>query len=176
MKDAENLRYPIGRYNPPGSIDEENIKEWISQLIILPTDLRSITVNLRADDLVKTYRQGGWNIRQLVHHIADSHANSFIRYKWALTEDTPVIKAYYEDRWANLDDSKEGPIEHSVDFIESLHRRWVFLLKNLSADQWDRAFKHPETGKIISLKWNLGLYAWHGVHHLEHIKIALHSK
>jgi hypothetical protein len=175
MKVDENLKYPIGKYRAPEAVSSQNIKDWIAQINLLPTDLRSLTVDLSESDLLKTYRPGGWNIRQIVHHIADSHSNSFIRFKWTLTEETPVIKAYYEDRWANLYDAKEAPIEISVDFIESLHKRWVFLLNHLSTEEWDRSFKHPETGRIISLKWNLGLYAWHGRHHLEHIKIALHS-
>lgn len=175
MKVDENLKYPIGKYRPPETISSQNIEDWIAQITLLPTDLRSLTVDLSESDLLKTYRPGGWNIRQIVHHIADSHSNSFIRFKWTLTEETPIIKAYYEDRWANLADSMEAPIEISVDFIESLHKRWAFLLHHLTNEEWDRTFQHPETGRTISLKWNLGLYAWHGKHHLEHIKIALHS-
>ena len=175
MKDTEKLKYPIGRYKVPESIDKQVIKEWISQIALLPTDLRSLTVDLTEPDLEKTYRHDGWNVRQIVHHIADSHSNSFIRFKWALTEETPTIKAYFEDRWANLPDAIEAPIEISVDFIESLHKRWVFLLNKLTSEQLDRSFKHPESGRIISLKWNLGLYAWHGRHHLEHIKLALQN-
>jgi len=175
MKDVESLKYPIGKYKTPDSIDRSIIKDWISQISILPTDLRTVTVNLSKKDLLKTYRPGGWNVRQIVHHIADSHLNSYIRFKWALTEDNPIIKAYYEDRWADLEDSEKAPIDLSIDFIECLHKKWVFLLNNLNDEQWEQTFKHPETGRIISLKWNLGLYAWHGNHHLSHIKLALHS-
>ena len=175
MKDPEKRKYRVGRYKAPESIDKQVIKEWISQINQFPADLRSLTVDLAEADLEKTYREDGWNVRQIVHHLADSHSNSYIRFKWALTEETPTIKAYFEDRWANLTDSKKAPIDISVDFIESLHKRWVFLLNTLTPEQWDNTFKHPETGRIISLKWNLGLYVWHGKHHLEHIKIALHS-
>lgn len=174
MEEIEKLKYPIGKYRSPESIDSMTIEKWINQIAILPSDLRTITVDLTNDDLEKTYRPGSWTIRQIVHHIADSHINSFIRFKWALTEDNPEIKAYYEGRWANLADSVEAPIELSIDFIDALHKKWVFLLKGMNEEQWDLTFKHPESGREIALKKNLGLYAWHGNHHMEHIKIALH--
>jgi hypothetical protein len=174
MEDIEKLKYPIGKYRPPESIDSSVIDEWINQITVLPSDLRTITVELSKEELEKTYRPGGWTIRQIIHHIADSHTNSLIRFKWALTEDSPEIKAYHEDRWAELTDSSKAPIELSIDFIDALHKKWVYLLRSMNNEQWDRVFKHPETGKEISLKKNLGLYAWHGNHHLAHIKNALH--
>ena len=175
MEDIEKLKYPIGKYNATETIDIHVINKWIDQINILPSDLRTITVDLAKEDLDKTYRPGGWNIRQIIHHLADSHANSFVRFKWALTEDSPEIKAYYEDRWAELPDCTEAPIELSIDFIDALHKKWVFLLKSMNDEQWERTFKHPQTGREISLKKNLGLYVWHGNHHLAHIRNALHS-
>jgi len=151
------------------------LSEWIRQIGILPADLRAITEAISEDDLRKTYRQGGWNVRQIVHHIADSHLNSYIRFKWALTEENPVIKAYDEADWADLADSKSAPIDLSIDFLDSLHKRWVALLTRLTEQQWDRTFQHPETGRTLTLKWTLGLYAWHGNHHLAHIRHALRT-
>ena len=175
MEDIEKLKYPTGKYKAPETIDNQTIKGWIQQVSALPTDLRTITVGLSDEVLLRTYRPGSWNIRQIIHHIGDSHANSYLRFKWALTEDRPLIKAYYEDRWAELSDSLEAPIDLSIDFIESLHKKWVYLLNHLTEDQWNRTFKHPETGRELTLKWNLGLYAWHGNHHLTHIKLAMHQ-
>ena len=175
MEGIENLKYPIGKYRPPESINPQILNDWILQIAQFPKDLRTITVNLSDQDLDKTYRPGSWNIRQLVHHIGDSHLNSYIRYKWTITEENPTIKAYDQDQWAGLSDSVKAPIDMSIDFIEALHRKWVFLLENLTEEQWVQTFVHPESGSQISLKWNLGLYAWHGQHHIAHIKIALHS-
>jgi len=175
MDDIDTLKYPIGKYSWPENIDQGIIKEWIHDISQLPSDLRTVTVGLSDDDLSRTYRPGSWNVRQIIHHIADSHMNSFVRYKWALTEDNPEIKAYFEAKWAELPDSTEAPIDLSIDFIESLHKKWAFLLNNMTTEQWDLTFRHPETGREISLKWNLGLYAWHGNHHLAHIRQALHS-
>jgi hypothetical protein len=175
MDDMEKLKYPIGKYTWPEPIDKPTIDNWIHDINQLPSDLRTITVGLQDSELDKSYRPGAWNVRQLVHHIGDSHANSYIRFKWALTEDNPTIKAYYEERWADLRDSTSAPIDLSIDFIESLHKRWVYLLNSMDNSDWDKTFVHPETGRQITLKWNLGLYAWHGNHHLAHIKMALHS-
>lgn len=174
MEGIENLKYPIGKYSPPESINPQILNNWILQIAQLPKDLRTLTVNLSEDDLDKTYRPGGWNVRQLVHHIGDSHLHIYVRFKWTLTEDKPTIKAYFEDRWADLDDST-APIDMSVDFIEALHRKWVFLMESLTDQQWERKFVHPESEKQITLSWNLGLYAWHGQHHLAHIKTALQN-
>ena len=167
------LKYPIGYPSYPEVIDEQVIKDWINQIAQFPGDLRTQTVNVTEDQLMQSYREGGWNIRQLICHIGDSHLNSYIRFKWALTEDKPTIKAYDEKDWALLVDSQIGPIDMAVDFIEVLHRKWVFLLENLTEAQWDRSFVHPETGREVVLRKNLGLYAWHGQHHLAHIRMAM---
>ncbi len=112
---------------------------------------------------------GGWTLKQVVHHLPDSHLNSYARCKWALTEDAPVIKAYFEDRWAELHDAKECSGDVSLRFLEALHRRWVVLLESLDEAAWARTFVHPETGQGDSLAWNPGYYAWHGQHHTAHI-------
>ena len=138
----------------------------------LPSQLRVISQPLSDLQLEQTYRSGSWNVRQLIHHIGDSHLNSYIRFKWTLTEDTPTIKAYEEAAWAELNDSK-GPIAPALALIDALHAKWVYLMENMNDVDWNKAFIHPESGRQIILKWNIGLYAWHGKHHIEHIKIAL---
>jgi len=124
-------------------------------------------------DLDTPYRPGGWTIRQVVHHVADSHHNSYTRFKWALTEDTPVIKAYLEDKWAALDDAKWAPIQPSLDHLKILHFKLTYLLRKLSKEQLNRAFIHPETNEATSLLENIGKYAWHGSHHYAHIENAI---
>ncbi len=168
----ENLKYPIGKYSPPSEIDTGQIDKWISEIKELPTQLRAISEQIANSQLDMTYRSGGWNVRQLIHHIGDSHLNSYVRFKWTLTEDNPTIKAYDEAAWAELIDSK-GPIGTALDFVDSLHSKWVYLMEKMNAEDWDRTFFHPQSGREISLKWNVGLYAWHGKHHLEHIRIAV---
>lgn len=165
---VERLKYPIGRAVIPESISENDLKKWIGILETFPGKLRLITQNLDEKQLDTPYRADGWTIRQVVHHVVDSHYNSYIRFKWTLTEDKPVIKAYYEDRWAQLDDYK-APIELSLKALESLHSKWVYLLKGLSEDELKRVFIHPESNKEVSLEKNIGIYAWHCRHHYGHI-------
>lgn len=172
METLENLKFPIGRFKPSKDIDPDRILEWINDVRELPGLIEECVDGLSPEQHLLTYREGGWNIQQIVYHLGDSHLNSYIRFKWALTEQAPKIKAYDEGAWAALNDSK-GPIEDSLDFIRVLHRRWVLLMSGMSDDQWAKEFVHPETGQSISLKSNVGLYAWHGLHHLAHIKLAL---
>jgi len=171
----EDLKYPIGKFEIIEPIATEDLNEWIDILDTLPKKLTELTQNLDQDQLDTPYRDGGWTIRQVVHHLADSHYNSYIRFKWTLTEDQPVIKAYYEDRWAGLHDY-EAPIEWSLDAIKSLHKKWVYLLKGLDSKALKRTFIHPEGNRIISLEKNIGLYAWHSEHHLAHIRNLLKRK
>ena len=131
--------------------------------------MRSAVAGLNEGQLETPYRAGGWTVRQVVHHVADSHLNSYIRFRWTLTEDTPTIKAYDETRWAELPDAKTAPVEVSLKLLESLHVRWVYLLETLDDEAFGRSFIHPETGEAISLERNLALYAWHGRHHCAHI-------
>ncbi len=170
----ETLRYPIGKFKVPDTYTNENITQWKSDIKELPSLLRQAVTGLTDNQLETPYRPGGWTIRQVVHHIADSHTNSIIRFKWAMTEDNPTIKAYHEDLWAKLADYKL-PIEPSLIMLEGIHARLTALFESFTEDDWNRTFIHPETGATISLKRNLGLYSWHGRHHLAHIAQAKNS-
>ncbi len=165
---TESQKYPIGKYAPPASFTQEQMNEWIAEFKALPGKLRTAVMGLDETQLETPYRPGGWTIRQTVHHVADSHMNALIRFKWALTEDNPTIKPYEEKDWAVLADSKL-PLEPSLKIIEGVHARLVALFESMSEEQWSRTFIHPESGATILLKRNLGLYAWHGNHHLAHI-------
>lgn len=168
----DDARYPIGEFERPTNISESQIQQWIQEIKALPAQLKETTQNLTDEQQALSYRENGWTIRQLVHHIADSHMNSFIRFKLALTEENPTIKPYEENDWALLEDSKL-PIAPSLALIEGLHERWAYLLESLTTEQWEKQFVHPDSGTIL-LAENLSLYAWHGKHHLAHIKLALH--
>ncbi|MCX8478527.1 MAG: putative metal-dependent hydrolase [Chitinophagales bacterium] len=170
-----NLKYPIGNFQKPACITHEILDTWISEIETFPKSLKELVASLTEEQLNTTYRQNGWTIRQIVHHCADSHANSFIRFKLALTEDKPTIKPYHENRWAEMEDSKDLPIEASLKIIEGIHERWTVLLKHLSDEQLARTFIHPEHGKAFRIDENIGIYAWHCKHHLAHIQIALQA-
>ncbi|MDM1294112.1 putative metal-dependent hydrolase [Sphingobacterium sp. N143] len=167
--ELEKLRYPIGRFAIPDSIDRQLLGDWIKTIADFPARLKSEVNDLTDTALEKKYRPDGWTIRQVIHHCADSHMNSFIRFKLALTEEHPIIKLYEEDLWAELPDTKNSPIESAIKLLEGLHERWEILLKSLTEEQLERAFIHPATKRLITLKVNVGLYAWHCNHHLMHI-------
>lgn len=168
----EKLKYPIGKFKNPNFTNPQQFKNWITIIEAFPLQVTQEVKGLNDTQLEKTYRPNGWTIKQIIHHCADSHINSFIRFKLALTENTPTIKPYYENLWAELTESKNFPIESSLKILEGIHQRWVHLLKNLSISDLNREFKHPETNQLINLKTNIGLYAWHCQHHLAHIKNA----
>ncbi|WFB65362.1 putative metal-dependent hydrolase [Sphingobacterium sp. WM] len=169
LKDQlEKLRYPIGKFSQPEHINPETIDSWIKTIAKFPEYLRNEIQKLQDKDFELTYREDGWTIRQLIHHCADSHMNSFIRFKLALTEDTPTIKTYKEDLWANLPDSNM-PIESSMKILDGLHQRWATLLSNLSLQDLKKQFRNPESNKTISIETAIGIYAWHCNHHLTHI-------
>ncbi|RYE04865.1 MAG: putative metal-dependent hydrolase [Sphingobacteriaceae bacterium] len=165
-------RYPIGKYTAPTSFTNEQIRTWIEEVAALPGQMRQAVVGLNYQQFDTPYRLGGWTIRQVIHHVADSHANCLTRFKLALTEENPTIKPYGEADWAMLPDYKM-PVAPSFQMIEGIHYRWVELMKGLSEEQWSRTFYHPANQKISTLKEALGLYAWHGKHHLAHIGLAL---
>ncbi|MFD1770921.1 YfiT family bacillithiol transferase [Sphingobacterium suaedae] len=167
----DNYRYPIGQFEPPPVLDGQQLAVWVDDIEKFPFRLNKEVANLGKKVWHQTYRPGGWTILQLVHHCADSHMNSFIRFKLALTEDVPTIKTYVEDRWANLPDATTEPA-HSLRILEGLHRRWGVLLRSLTAEDRRRTFIHPETNRRISIEENIGIYAWHGNHHLAHIRLA----
>lgn len=166
------LKYPIGEFEKPKIITDEMILDWIKTIEKFSQYLAKEVDDLTSVELKYKYRPNGWNIQQIVHHSADSHLNSFIRFKLTLTEDKPRIRPYFEDRWAELPDTLSASITDSIKIIEGLHSRWTILLKNLSVDDLERTFFHPEANKVISLKENIGIYAWHCKHHLEHIRVA----
>lgn len=168
MNDLEILRYPVGKFSPPASPTPALRAEQIQTLRTLPNTLRAAVSGLTDSQLDTPYRDGGWTVRQVVHHVADSHANSYVRFKLALTEQWPTIKPYDEAAWAELADSRKLPVEPSLQMIAGLHARWVALLESLSEEDFQRGFTHPERGRM-TLATNLALYAWHSRHHTAHI-------
>ena len=169
----EHLKYPIGQVQIPENISKKDIEKWISDNDNFPLKLEKLVESLSEEQLDTPYREGGWSVRQTIHHCGDSHVHSYIRFKWALTEEQPIIKAYYEDRWAELFDTKDAPIALSLQFIKALHAKWVYLLKGLSKEDLDKEFIHPESGANVSLKKNIAIYAWHCNHHYAHIENLL---
>lgn len=165
----EDLRFPIGKFSGKGAETASERSEFISTIAHLPEQLREVCSGLSEDQLETEYRDGGWTVKQVVHHIADSHANSVIRFKLALTEETPLIKPYHEELWAELADSKHAPIELSLNQIDSIHGRWVLVLNAMTVADFERKLRHPDHGDV-SLNYMLALYDWHSRHHLAHIK------
>jgi uncharacterized damage-inducible protein DinB len=165
---SEDPRYPIGAYHPPSNIDASHRWAWIESISQLPGELSSVVRGLSDQQLGTPYREGGWTVRQLVHHVADSHQNSHIRFRLALTEDVPLIKPYNEKLWAELPDAKQLPVDCSLQLLDGLHRRWTDLLRHMTEADFKRRLVHPESGEL-TLGWLLGLYAWHGRHHVAHI-------
>lgn len=165
----EALKYPIGKAVIPAQITKKNIEDWILVLEKFPQELEFLTRDLSDNQLDTPYREDGWTIRQVVHHCYDSHHNSYTRFKWALTEEQPVIKVYFEERWATLHDSKSAPIFLSIDALKALHSKWVYLLKGLSDKDLEKTFIHPSGNEVIGLKENIAIYAWHCNHHFAHI-------
>jgi hypothetical protein len=167
--DLDYLKYPTGKIDFPKQITTEHIKEWIIVIKEFPSKVRYETGHLSKTELAFKYRPNGWNIAQLIAHCADSHLNSFVRFKLALTEKNPTIKPYDEEKWAELCDALDYKLSDQLQFLESIHKRWVFLLEHLSEAQFNRTFIHPDGNETISLKKNLCIYNWHCKHHLQHI-------
>ena len=161
-------RYPVGKFHYEGAPNEEQKQVFLEDIAHTPAKLRAAVSGLSETQLDTEYRPGGWTVRQVVHHMPDSHLNSYVRFKLALTEDEPTIKPYAEDRWAELADSKATPVEVSLTLLDSLHDRWVRLLRSLGEEEWKRTFRHPSLGPM-TLEKTLALYAWHGRHHVAHI-------
>lgn len=170
--DMGKLKYPIGKAVYPDPIDRKTIEGWIREIEILPGNLLKIVSGLNKTQLDTPYRPAGWTVRQVIHHIGDSHINSYTRFKLAITENQPVIKPYDQDKWVETADSLFFPVQDTLQFIALLHRRWVILLKSLSDEQLDRGYMHPESG-YVPLKKNIGLYSWHGKHHLAQIQALI---
>jgi hypothetical protein len=163
-----DLRYPIGKFHFDGSLTEDQKQTCLNDIAQTPANLRAAANGLSEEQLDTPYRPEGWTVRQVTHHVPDSHLNAYMRFKLALTEDEPTIKPYAEDRWAQLADTQATPVEVSLVLLDSLHNRWVRLLRSLQPEDWKRTFRHPELG-VVSLEKNLALYAWHGRHHVAHI-------
>jgi hypothetical protein len=163
-----DLRYPIGKFAVDPAPTDEKRHTWIRQIAEAPAALRAALAGLTDRQIETPYRPGGWTVRQVLHHVPDSHLNAYCRFKFALTEDNPTIKAYDEAAWANIADTARTPPETSLALLDALHRRWVILLESMEARDFERPLRHPEAG-AITLGWMLQLYAWHGRHHAAHI-------
>jgi DinB family protein len=167
-------RYPIGKFSFAGPLTEDQKARFLDEIEQTPARMRAATHGLSDKQLDTPYRDGGWTVRQVVHHVPDSHMNSYMRFKLALTENEPTIRSYMEDLWAELPEAKTAPIELSLALLEDLHKRWMLMLRAISPADWKRTFRHPEIG-LMTLEKNLAAYAWHGRHHVAHIA-ALREK
>ena len=165
--------YPIGKFTRPESLTAEQRAACIETIVAFPDELAAVLKASKPGDFLKTYREGGWNVLQIVHHCADSHMNAFVRFKLALTEDNPTITGYHQDAWANLADVLEADVYSSVLILMGLHKRWATLLLSLTDAQWQRKYFHPENQHSWTLDQALAQYDWHCRHHLEHVKIAV---
>jgi hypothetical protein len=164
-----DLRYPVGKFDFESPISDADFPMLIAAIAEAPGALRAAVAGLTRDQLATPYRPGGWTVKQVAHHVPDSHINAYTRFKLALTEDEPTIKTYDEAAWAELADSQKVPIEVSLDLLDALHLRWVALLRSMDPADFNRGLRHPEHGRVLTLRQMLGLYAWHGRHHVAHI-------
>lgn len=165
---TDDLRYPIGPLKVAGHLDETARREAIEAIAATPAHLRAAVLGLTDEQFDTPYRPGGWTVRQVVHHVPDSHMNAYVRFKLALTEEAPTIKPYEEARWAELPDTRLTPPEVSLSLLDNLHERWVIILRNMAPEDFDRKLQHPEKG-LLTLDAMLSLYAWHGRHHVAHV-------
>ncbi len=164
-----DLRYPIGQFTYDGVVGPEARVRRIEEIAATPAALRRAVAGLEGAQLETPYREGGWTVRQVVHHLADSHLNAYVRLKLALTEDVPLIKPYDQARWAELDDTRSVPVEVSLALLETLHERWVAVLRAMTSADWRRGYRHPEYDRVITLDEVLAMYAHHGRHHVAQI-------
>jgi hypothetical protein len=175
MNDLDRRRYPVGPLpRHPAPLDAKTREEFLGILEQTPATIRALVERLGDAQLDTPCRPGGWTVRQVVHHIPDSHLNAYVRMKLAVTEDSPHVKTYEEGRWAELPEAKTGPIAMSLALLEGLHRRWVAFLRGLPAADFRKSFKHPEWG-VVTLDDSLGMYAWHCRHHTAHIKLGIEA-
>ncbi len=168
MEALERLKFPIGPFDVKAGVSDDQLPLFIEEIASAPAQLRAAVEGLTEAQLDSPYRPEGWTVRQVSHHLVDSHMNSIIRMKWALTEDAPTIKTYYEERWAELADSKTAPIEIALKNLGAIHERWVYLLNSMTGEPMKRCFVHPEMGRI-SNRVAVAFYAWHGRHHVAHV-------
>ncbi len=165
----QDLRYPIGEYKPVDEVTPAFVASCIADIEALPNQMRAAVAGLTEAQLATPYRPDGWTVRQVVHHVADSHLNSIIRFKWTLTEDNPTIKAYNQADWAVIPDVAVTPVALNLEFLKVLHRKWILMLNSMDIKDFDKTFVHPEYRHQYTLGWLIGLYAWHGKHHVAHI-------
>lgn len=170
MNNLEHKKYPIGKFKKPENISDQDLDLYIKTIKDFPGKLKNLIENWTDEQLDTQYREGGWKVRQLINHLSDSHMNSFIRFKLALTEDNPTIKPYDEAKWAELQDSFSMEIKPALQILKGLHKRWVYELKSLTNREFESTFFHPENNETITLKENVAFYSWHCEHHLAHIK------
>jgi uncharacterized damage-inducible protein DinB len=164
----EDLRYPLGPFQAPSLVGAAERSTFIAQIEEAPQRLRLAVAGLGDEQLDTPYRPAGWTLRQVVHHLPDSHLNAYLRFRLALTEDAPAIKTYDEARWAELEDARKGPLDLSLPLLDALHRRWTVMLRAITEEQWKCSYRHPEMGPV-PLARALALYAWHGRHHVAQI-------
>ena len=171
MSEIDAQRFPTGPFQPHADLSAEDREQLIGRIEELPSEFRSAVEALSAEQLDTSYREGGWTIRQVVHHLTDSHLQGYVRFKLAMTEDHPTIKTYQQDAWGEAADSRAAPVDSSLNLLEGLHKRWAYFLRTLSEDDFARTYQHPEMGEV-SLETTLQLYAWHGRHHLGHVRLV----
>ena len=174
--ELQALRYPIGDFKPKENYSADDIKWYINTIELFPAKIKQAVAGLNNEQLDTPYREGGWTIRQVVHHVVDSHINSYTRFKLALTEDNPEIRPYEEALWAELPEAKTGPVELSIPLLEALHKRWVVMLKNITLEDMNRKLYHPGSKQQMTVSSLMHLYAWHCDHHLAHIANLKRSK
>lgn len=171
----EPLKYPIGKFERLDHYGQTHISNSIQEIERFSMALEEISRTITPSQWQTTYREGGWTLSQVIHHVADSHAQAFLRFKWALTEHNPVIKPYHQDAWAELSDNQANPAD-SIDLIRGVHRRWVLLMRQMKEADWLRSYYHPEQGRLVSLSEAACMYAWHGQHHLAHLKLVVEAQ
>ena len=174
--DIEQLKYPIGKLKMIDQTTSEMRTSMIDNIRTFPQQIAGVVTELNDDQLHTPYRPGGWTVLQLVHHVADSHINSYIRFRWALTEDSPTIKAYVQEEWAKLPDANSAPVILSLNLLKAVHARWTYLLDRMTDEDFAKELSHPEWKKNLSLDDMLQLYNWHCQHHLAHITSLIHRK
>jgi len=173
--DLDQLRYPIGKFKWPETFILDQVQHAVNEIETTPQHLHKALKALDDDQLDTPYRPDGWTVRQVTHHLADSHMNAYIRFKLALTEDVPAIKPYLENRWAELEDNKLD-VSVSLHLLEALHKRWDSVMRSMSTEDWQREFFHPQQNKNVPLYKLAALYAWHGKHHVAHITTLRHNR
>jgi len=171
MTDLDALRFPIGPFQPRSGFTAGEREGFINEIAGFPADFRAVFEDLSEAQLDTPYREGGWTVRQVAHHVPDSHLQGYVRFKLAMTEKVPTIKTYEQEAWGSTEDSRSAPVSFSLELLEGLHRRWVFFLRSLREEDFSRTYRHPEMGEL-SLETTLQLYAWHGNHHLAHVRLV----